>query len=99
MNGGAFAILNPRSFVAFFWIMAVKKTEKIVPLIESDVQIFLEGNKTKIGRLNVSLVSYRVKHSKRNSVSTRAHVFSISYYYGARLRALRAPLQYNRLGA
>ena len=33
-------------------------------------------------RMKIDYVSYRVKHSKRNSISTRAHVlFSITIYF------------------
>ena len=48
MNGKAFTILNPRSPVRCFRIMAAKNTEKSVSLADSDVQTFVKGKKTKI---------------------------------------------------
>ena len=43
-----------------------------------DMEFFLSCSTRHLTRLLLSIVSYRVKHSKRNSISTRAHVlFSI----------------------
>ena len=44
-----------------------------------DMEFFFSCSTRHLSRSLCSLVSYRVKHSKRNSMSTRAHVlFSIS---------------------
>ena len=47
MNGKAFTILNPRSPVRCFRIMAAKNTEKSVSLADSDVQTFVKGKENQ----------------------------------------------------
>ena len=48
MNGEAFTIFNPRSFVGIFSDYGYLNTKKIVSLWDSDVQTFLEGEEDKI---------------------------------------------------
>ena len=47
MNVKAFTILNPRSPVRCFRIMAAKNTEKSVSLADSDVQTFVKGKENQ----------------------------------------------------
>ena len=47
MNGEAFTILNPRSFVGIFWDYGSQNTEKSVSLTDSDNQASQEGEESQ----------------------------------------------------
>ena len=73
-----FSFIHKSAFLFSKWLLCLYYKQNNRRLLV-DMEFFFSCSTRHLSRSLCSLVSYRVKHSKRNSISMRAHVlFSIS---------------------